>query len=109
MELDILQQVKNLIWSFEEFLIVKISIFKGDIGEMLPDGNLKIIDRKKDLVKLQGGEYVSLNKVESVLKLVSKLLLNFPNNLEFTSKIKKKNFFGGGVSNKFTQFYLIMG
>jgi long-subunit acyl-CoA synthetase (AMP-forming) len=37
---------------------------------MLPDGNLKIIDRKKDLVKLQGGEYVSLNKVESVLKLV---------------------------------------
>jgi long-chain acyl-CoA synthetase len=38
---------------------------------MLPDGNLKIIDRKKDLVKLQGGEYVSLNKVESVLKLVS--------------------------------------
>ena len=45
---------------------------KGDIGEMLPDGNLKIIDRKKDLVKLQGGEYVSLNKVESVLKLVSK-------------------------------------
>ena len=37
---------------------------------MLPDGNLKIIDRKKDLVKLQSGEYVSLNKVESVLKLV---------------------------------------
>ena len=42
---------------------------------MLPDGNLKIIDRKKDLVKLQGGEYVSLNKVESVLKLVS---IDFP-------------------------------
>ena len=38
---------------------------------MLPDGNLKIIDRKKDLIKLSGGEYVSLNKVESVLKLVS--------------------------------------
>jgi long-chain acyl-CoA synthetase len=42
----------------------------GDIGEMLPSGNLKIIDRKKDLVKLQSGEYVSLNKVESVLKLL---------------------------------------
>ena len=38
---------------------------------MLPNGNLKLIDRKKDLVKLQGGEYVSLNKVESIIKLLS--------------------------------------
>ena len=43
----------------------------GDIGEMLPNGNLKIIDRKKDLVKLSGGEYVSLNKIESNIKLMS--------------------------------------
>ncbi len=42
----------------------------GDIGEMLPNGNLKIIDRKKDLVKLSGGEYVSLNKIESIIKLL---------------------------------------
>ncbi|KAJ8280358.1 hypothetical protein GJAV_G00053590 [Gymnothorax javanicus] len=40
----------------------------GDIGEMHPDGCLKIIDRKKDLVKLQAGEYVSLGKVEAALK-----------------------------------------
>lgn len=40
----------------------------GDIGEFHGDGCLKIIDRKKDLVKLQAGEYVSLGKVEAVLK-----------------------------------------
>ncbi|XP_065199736.1 fatty acid CoA ligase Acsl3 [Planococcus citri] len=40
----------------------------GDIGEYHPDGVIKIIDRKKDLVKLQAGEYVSLGKVETQLK-----------------------------------------
>jgi len=40
----------------------------GDIGHMMQDGTIKIIDRKKDLLKLQGGEYVSLSKVESLLK-----------------------------------------
>ena len=40
----------------------------GDIGRFEEDGTLRIIDRKKDLVKLQFGEYVSLGKVESVLK-----------------------------------------
>ncbi|CAH1183334.1 unnamed protein product [Phaedon cochleariae] len=39
----------------------------GDIGEIHHDGIVKIIDRKKDLVKLQAGEYVSLGKVESQL------------------------------------------
>jgi len=40
----------------------------GDIGEIDGDGVVKIVDRKKDLVKLQFGEYVSLGKVESVMK-----------------------------------------
>lgn len=40
----------------------------GDIGEIHEDGVIKIIDRKKDLVKLQMGEYISLGKVESELK-----------------------------------------
>lgn len=35
----------------------------GDIGEVFENGTFKIIDRKKDLVKLQFGEYVSLGKV----------------------------------------------
>lgn len=43
----------------------------GDVGEIYPDGCLQIVDRKKDLVKLQAGEYVSLGKVESALKTCS--------------------------------------
>lgn len=37
--------------------------YSGDIGRFHPDGCLEIIDRKKDIVKLQHGEYVSLGKV----------------------------------------------
>lgn len=58
----------------EDFSVTKAGVRQfatGDIGEMLPNGNLKIIDRKKDLVKLAGGEYVSLNKLESLIKLMS--------------------------------------
>lgn len=43
--------------------------YTGDIGQIHPDGCLEIIDRKKDIVKLQHGEYVSLGKVESVLSV----------------------------------------
>jgi len=40
----------------------------GDIGEWLPSGALKIIDRKKNIVKLAHGEYIALELLESIYK-----------------------------------------
>lgn len=39
----------------------------GDVGQITKDGQLQIIDRKKDLWKGPNGEYVSLSKVEQAL------------------------------------------
>uniref|UniRef100_A0A8C5RLP9 long-chain-fatty-acid--CoA ligase n=1 Tax=Laticauda laticaudata TaxID=8630 RepID=A0A8C5RLP9_LATLA len=84
-------------------------LFTGDIGEFQSDGCLKIIDRKKDLVKLQAGEYVSLGKVEAVLKnlpLVDNIcvyassfhsyIIGFivPNHKELKELARKKGFRG---------------
>ncbi|KAL3827751.1 hypothetical protein ACJIZ3_016553 [Penstemon smallii] len=38
----------------------------GDIGEMLPNGIVKIIDRKKNLIKTSLGEYVAVEYLEKV-------------------------------------------
>lgn len=40
----------------------------GDIGQFDETGVLRIIDRKKDLVKLRTGEYISLGTIEMKLK-----------------------------------------
>ncbi|KAK8069359.1 hypothetical protein PG994_005975 [Apiospora phragmitis] len=40
----------------------------GDIGEFDANGHIKVIDRVKNLVKMQGGEYIALEKVEAVYR-----------------------------------------
>ncbi|XP_056586257.1 long-chain-fatty-acid--CoA ligase 6 isoform X2 [Triplophysa dalaica] len=38
----------------------------GDIGKWLPNGTLRIIDRKKHIFKLAQGEYISPEKIENI-------------------------------------------
>ncbi|KAG0660715.1 long-chain-fatty-acid--CoA ligase 1 [Monosporozyma unispora] len=52
-----------------EKVITKDGWFQtSDIGQWEPNGHLKVIDRKKNLVKTLNGEYIALEKLESVYR-----------------------------------------
>uniref|UniRef100_A0A4W5JV17 Arachidonate--CoA ligase n=1 Tax=Hucho hucho TaxID=62062 RepID=A0A4W5JV17_9TELE len=41
-------------------------VHTGDIGKWLPNGTLKIVDRKKHIFKLAQGEYIAPEKIENI-------------------------------------------
>ena len=49
----------------------------GDIGEITKDGNLKITDRKKEIIVNLGGDNISPSKIENLLCLNEKIKQSF--------------------------------
>ena len=49
----------------------------GDIGEFTQDGNLKITDRKKEIIVNSGGDNISPSKIENLLCLYEKIKQSF--------------------------------
>ncbi len=52
-------------------------LYTGDIGEITEDGNLKITDRKKEIIVSLGGDNISPSKIENLLCLNEKIKQSF--------------------------------
>ena len=58
-------------------IIVDDWLHTGDIGEITKDGNLKITDRKKEIIVNLGGDNISPSKIENLLCLDEKIKQSF--------------------------------
>ena len=52
-------------------------LYTGDIGEITKEGNLKITDRKKEIIVNLGGDNISPSKIENLLCLDEKIKQSF--------------------------------
>ena len=52
-------------------------LYTGDIGEITKEGNLKITDRKKEIIVNSGGDNISPSKIENLLCLDDKIKQSF--------------------------------
>lgn len=46
----------------------------GDICQLLPNGSIRIVDRRKNIFKLSQGEYVAPEKIENILVICCELI-----------------------------------
>jgi len=60
-----------------EEVIVDGWLHTGDIGEITKEGNLKITDRKKEIIVNLGGDNISPSKIENLLCLNEKIKQSF--------------------------------
>ena len=58
-------------------IIIDGWLYTGDIGEITKDGNLKITDRKKEIIVNLGGDNISPSKIENLLCLNEKIKQSF--------------------------------